>query len=91
MSQRKKRLKGLKVRAAQPQDLAAIYLCQTLAYAGMPKEDLCSERLLAMQLAAFPEGILLAEAGGDVVGYATCLIVQLDHDSPWYSYNEITG
>ena len=44
-----------------------------------------------MQLAAFPEGQFLAEANGDVIGYATSLIVQLDDDAHWYTYEEITG
>jgi hypothetical protein len=44
-----------------------------------------------MQYAAFPEGQYLAEADGQVVGYATSLIVQLDDDAHWYTYEEITG
>ena len=39
----------------------------------------------------FPEGQFLAEANGDVIGYATSLIVQLDDDAHWYTYEEITG
>lgn len=79
------------VRTAEPQDIPSLYACQSAAYGGMSKEELCSERLLTLQQAAFPEGILLAEIDGALVGYATCLIVQLDDDSPWYSYDEITG
>ncbi len=44
-----------------------------------------------MQINAFPEGQLVALVGKDIVGYATSLIVQLDDDSPWHSYSEITG
>ena len=44
-----------------------------------------------MQFAAFPEGQFLAEADGEVIGYATSLIVQLDDDAHSYTYEEITG
>jgi predicted amidohydrolase/GNAT superfamily N-acetyltransferase len=44
-----------------------------------------------MQFAAFPEGQYLAEVDGLVAGYATALIVQLDDESHWYTYEEITG
>ena len=90
MSARKNRIK-IVVRTATPEDIPSLYKCQSLAYGGMSKEELCSERLLNLQQSAFPEGILLAEADDVLVGYATCLIVQLDEDSPWYSYDEITG
>jgi GNAT superfamily N-acetyltransferase len=44
-----------------------------------------------MQMKAFPEGQLVAILDGRVAGYATSLIVQMDEESPWYSYAEITG
>ena len=90
MSAKKSRIK-IVVRTATPEDIPSLYKCQSLAYGGMSKEELCSERLLTLQQSAFPEGILLAEADEMLVGYATCLIVTLDDDSPWYSYDEITG
>lgn len=90
VSGRKSRAK-ITVRTAEPEDIPNLYNCQRLAYGGMSKEELCSERLLTLQQNAFPEGILLAEVDDALVGYATCLIVQLDEDSPWYSYDEITG
>ena len=40
---------------------------------------------------ALADGQLVATLGDEIVGYATSLIVQLDDESPWYSYNEITG
>ena len=91
MKKTTKRLKGLKVRPAESADITSIYECQLQAYAGLPKEALCSERLFSLQFSAFPQGVLVAEFENQVVGYATCLIVQLDDDSPWYSYDEITG
>jgi len=80
-----------KVRRAREEDLDGIHACQRAAYAGLPETALCSPRLLAMQLAAFPQGQLVAVDGGRVVGYATSLIVAIDEGSPWYSYAEITG
>lgn len=44
-----------------------------------------------MQVETFPEGQLVATFQGKVIGYAMALIVQLDDESPWYSYGEITG
>ena len=52
---------------------------------------LCNERQFSMQLEAFPEGQLVAEADGKIAGYTNTLIVLLDEESPWYSYGEITG
>jgi predicted amidohydrolase/GNAT superfamily N-acetyltransferase len=81
----------LKVRQVLAEELAAVHECQKLAYSGLPLADLCDERLLRMQYEAFPEGFLVAMKCDQVVGYATSLIVQLDEQSPWYSYDEITG
>ncbi|MEZ4443971.1 MAG: GNAT family N-acetyltransferase [Polyangiaceae bacterium] len=79
------------LRRARPDDIPAIYACQRAAYPTFPASGLCSERQLAMQLATFPDGQLVATLRGKIVGYATSLIVQLDDDSPWYDYGEITG
>ncbi|MCA9792096.1 MAG: bifunctional GNAT family N-acetyltransferase/carbon-nitrogen hydrolase family protein [Candidatus Eremiobacteraeota bacterium] len=81
----------LKVRRANDGDIPFIYACQAAAYSGLPASALCDERLLRLQLETFPEGMLVAVRGDEVVGYATSLIVSLDEDSPWYSYQEITG
>lgn len=81
----------LKVRRATLADIPSLYACQLAAYGGMKPEDLCDERVLAMQVQNFPDGIIVAVKGELVVGYATSLIVELDDESPWYSYNEITG
>lgn len=79
------------LRRARPEDIPAIYACEAAAYPTYPPSGLCSERQLAMQLEAFPDGQLVATVRGKIVGYATSLIVQLSDDSPWYSYAEITG
>ncbi len=88
---RPSRPRRVRVRRARPDDVPAIWACQRAAYPQFAESGLCDERLLAMQVEAFPEGQLVAFLGDDVVGYATSLIVQLDDESPWYSYNEITG
>lgn len=87
----KRKIKGLAVHPAGAAQIAQVYECQRRAYAGLPASGLCDERLLGLQQAAFPDGFLVAVHEGRVVGYATSLIVQLDDDSPWYSYDEITG
>lgn len=79
------------VRRAKPSDIPAIYACERAAYPSLPPSGLCDERQLAMQLDAFPDGQIVATIRGKIVGYATSLIVQLEEDSPWYSYGEITG
>ncbi|GJL83478.1 MAG: hydrolase [marine bacterium B5-7] len=82
---------AIKVRRARPNDVAELYAVERAAYSAFPPEGLCDERQLDMQITAFPEGQLVVVAGKRIVGYATSLIVALDDDSPWYSYNEITG
>jgi GNAT superfamily N-acetyltransferase len=79
------------VRQATLADVSAIYQCQIAAYSALPVATLCDERMLRLQIEAFPEGQLVAIADSRIVGYAFALIVQLDESSPWYSYAEITG
>ncbi len=81
----------VKVRLAEASEVTEIHRCQAAAYPTLPPDGLCDERLLAMQLAVFPEGQLVAVCDGVIVGYAMSLIVSLDDASPWYSYSEITG
>lgn len=82
---------AVKVRRWKKSDIPAIVECQKAAYPRLAQESICDERKIEMQLDAFPEGQFLAEYEGRVIGYSTALIVLLDEDSPWYSYNEITG
>ncbi|MCB9597706.1 MAG: GNAT family N-acetyltransferase [Sandaracinaceae bacterium] len=79
------------MRRARRADLEGIWACQRAAYASLPESGLCDRRHLELQLKAFPEGQVVVTLDKVVVGYAMSLIVQLDEDSPWYSYNEITG
>lgn len=82
---------AVRVRAARPDDVPGIYACQAAAYAPLPASALCDERLLHMQIDAFPEGQIVALAGKEIVGYASALILQMDDEFPWYSYAETTG
>ena len=91
MPGRRSKTTAVRVRRARLQDIPAIYACQRAAYATFPPMGLCDERQLQLQLEAFPEGQFVALRRQQIVGYATALIVQLDDDSPWYSYSEITG
>ncbi len=79
------------VRQATLADVPAIYQCQVAAYSALPVATLCDERMLHLQIEAFPEGQLVAIVDQKIVAYAFALIVQLDESTPWYSYTEITG
>lgn len=86
-----KQERKIKIRRAQLADVPQIYACQEAAYQNYGSGALCDQRLLTLQIEAFPEGQLVAVSRGRVIGYAMSLIVVLDDDSPWYSYGEITG
>lgn len=82
---------SVKIRRWKSADIPALVECQKAAYPHIERESLNDARKLQMQLSMFPEGQFLAESDGKVVGYCASLIVLLDDESPWYSYNEITG
>lgn len=81
----------VKIRRWTVEDIPALIACHKAAYADYPTREQYGERDFLLQLDAFPEGQLLAEVNGQVVGYATALIVQLDDDNQLYTYGEITG
>lgn len=81
----------IKVRTAKAEDAAAIAAVAKTTYAAWPATSIANERNYALQIAAFPSGQLVAVANGQIIGYATSLIVQIDDDSPWYNHAEITG
>lgn len=87
MATSKKR--GMRIRRWREEDIPAIVACHEAAYPDYVAHF--DERIHRMQLVAFPEGQILAEKDGRVVGYATSLIVQLEDDAPRYTYMEITG
>lgn len=92
MSQAKasKKLK-IKVRRWKPEDIPAIAECYCAAYPEYSSNTDTDSRYYDLEQRAFPEGQLLAEVDGRVVGYATSLIVQLDDEYTRYTYEEITG
>lgn len=79
------------VRQWTPEDIPQILACHQQAYPDYPPSAHYEARLYEMQLLAFPEGQALAELGGQVIGYATSIIVQLDDAQEAYTYSEITG
>jgi len=81
--------KAIKVRNWTADDIPGIVACQKAAYPDYAEHY--DERMYAMQFAAFPEGQILAECDGEIIGYATSIIVQLDEAVDWYRYDEITG
>ncbi|MFN8440967.1 MAG: bifunctional GNAT family N-acetyltransferase/carbon-nitrogen hydrolase family protein [Caldilineaceae bacterium] len=81
----------IRVRIWRREDISAVIRCHRAAYPEYPEDAFYDERFYEMQYEAFPEGQILAEADGKVVGYATSLIVQLDDDNRPYAYEEITG
>lgn len=84
--------KNIKVRRWTQKDLPGLIACHKAAYPDFEEDQLFGQRIHEFQLAAFPEGQFLAEVDGEVVGYATSIIVQLDDKSDWYyTWNEITG
>lgn len=91
MTTEKKR-KTIKIRPWRKEDIPAVVACQIAAYPDFPLEGgHYDARAYELQFRAFPEGQFLAEFDGQVVGYATSVIVQLDDAAPIYRYPEITG
>ena len=80
-----------RVRSWNFDDIPDIVACHRAAYPEYAESAYYTERFYEMQFAAFPEGQFLAEADGEVIGYATSLIVQLDDEAHSYTYEEITG
>lgn len=81
----------IRVRIWTREDIPDVIRCHRAAYPEYPEEAFYDQRFYEMQYEAFPEGQVLAETGGKVIGYATSLIVQLDDDNRPYTYEEITG
>jgi predicted N-acetyltransferase YhbS len=76
------------VRTLQPGDFAAVRELQRIAY---PTIEAWRDGQLAAQLARFPEGQLVAEVDGRVVGMASSLIVQWDHYAVDHTWKAITA
>lgn len=78
------------VRRWREEDIDAVIAIQRAAYPDYSDDEQYGRRKFGLALAAFPDGQLLAEVDGRVVGYATALIVQID-DTATYTYDELTG
>jgi hypothetical protein len=65
------------VRQATLADVPAIYAIQIAAYAALPAVNLCDERMLRLQIEAFPEGQLVAITDQKIAGSAFAMIIQL--------------
>jgi predicted amidohydrolase/GNAT superfamily N-acetyltransferase len=79
------------VRHATEADIGGMIEVARAAYPAFRIDQAAYERSYGLQLRAFPTGQYVAVAGARIIGYTTSLIVQLDDESPWYSYDEITG
>ena len=68
-----KKERSVRIRRSRLSDVPQIYACQEAAYQNYGSGGLCDERLLTLQIEAFPEGQLVAVYRGRVVGYAITL------------------
>ena len=78
----------LRVRSARLDDCAAIRALQRNAHPGLAPWTL---KQLESQRRAFPEGQLVADCGGEVVGAASSLVVKWDHFLLDHTWKRVTG
>jgi hypothetical protein len=78
----------IKVRAARIEDYAAIRALQRASHPGLPALTL---KQFESQRGAFPEGQLVAECEGEVVGAGSSLIVHWDDRALDMTWKSITG
>ncbi|MBE2222396.1 MAG: GNAT family N-acetyltransferase [Anaerolineae bacterium] len=88
----KPRRKRITIRQAEAADIPNLIQCHKAVYGDLYEDaELYGKRKYELQLSAFPQGQVIAELDGQIVGYTTSLIVQLDDEDHWYTYSEITG
>ena len=78
----------LRVRPARLDDCAAIRALQRQAHPGLPAWTL---KQLDSQRRAFPEGQLVADCGGEVVGAASTLVSRWDDHQADRTWKHVTG
>ncbi|HSG27204.1 MAG TPA: GNAT family N-acetyltransferase, partial [Candidatus Krumholzibacterium sp.] len=78
------------VRRWRSEDIPGIIECSRAAYRDYAEEYIYTPRPYRMQFSAFPQGQFVALCGKQIVGYATCLIVNIDEEF-WYDVDELTG
>lgn len=82
----------ISIRRWREEDFAGLVQCQKAVYqSDFPTDSASDRRLFELEFKKFPEGQVLAEADGKIVGYACAILVQLDDAQPYYTYSEITG
>ncbi len=83
--------KKVRVRRWKKSDIDAIVACQRAAWPEYADADQYDRRQFKLAFAAFPDGQILAEVDGKVVGYATSVIVEMSASLEQYSFDELTG
>ncbi len=78
------------VRRWRLEDIPNVMACSRETYPDYPEEYIYTKRQYEMQFNAFPDGQFVAVGNGKIVGYATCIIVNIE-DEYWYTVDEITG
>lgn len=81
----------VRVRRWKKSDLEAIVACQKAAWPEYADDEQYGVRKFQLAYSAFREGQLLAEIDGEVVGYATSVIVDMPAPLEKYSFDELTG
>ena len=77
-----------RIRATRPEDFTAIVALQRATYPDIPP---WTEAQLAAQVAAFPEGQMVAELDGRVIGASASLVVAWDEYAVDHTWKGITG
>lgn len=87
----KRQIRKWVVRSWTAEDIPHITACHKAAYPDYPEDGgHYTARSYRLQFEAFPEGQYLVEYQGQIVAYATSIVVQLP-ESGYYKYSEITG
>ena len=72
---------GVRTRNWRPEDIPALVELQKTVYSSAYEEGMYGARVFELELAAFPEGQILAELDGKIIGYTAPLIVNLEKDN----------
>lgn len=81
----------VRVRRWTSADLPQVIECQRAAWPEYPDDEQYGLRHFQLAFDSFPDGQVLAEVDGQIVGYATSVIVDISASLDRYSYNELTG
>lgn len=80
------------IRQTEPSDIPNIISLQQESFADLAKiGNIWSSQELHEHLARFPDGQLVAELDGKIVGSATSLIIRLKSDYAEHTWKEVTG